>query len=134
MRSSRSTWVSWMSSASCSWNVLPSALPRLVDNPALLSFRQVYEPDLWWHLAQGRENASGSLVRSNLFSFIYPEYRQHYTSWLFDTGAFLTWQLAGGAGVQTLQFLALSATFWVLYLAGRREAPATDGCTEQSRR
>ncbi len=92
---------------------------------ALLSFRQVYEPDLWWHLAQGRENASGSLVRSNLFSFIYPEYRQHYTSWLFDTGAFLKWQLAGGAGVQTLQFLALSATFWVLYLAGRREAPAT---------
>ena len=52
---------------------------------ALLSFRPIYEPDLWWHLAQGRENAAGHLVRTNLFSFTYPDYRQPYNSWLFDS-------------------------------------------------
>jgi hypothetical protein len=50
----------------------------------LLSFRSMYEPDLWWHLAQGREAASGHLVRTNLFSFAHPNYPQPYTSWLFD--------------------------------------------------
>ena len=24
---------------------------------AILSFRPIYEPDLWWHLAHGRENS-----------------------------------------------------------------------------
>ena len=46
---------------------------------AVLSFRPIYEPDLWWHLAQGREDAAGRLVRSNVFSFTYPDYRQAYT-------------------------------------------------------
>jgi hypothetical protein len=36
---------------------------------ALVSFRATYEPDLWWHLAQGRENAQGRFVRTNVFSF-----------------------------------------------------------------
>ena len=36
---------------------------------AILSFRPIYEPDLWWHLAHGRENLNGPLVRTHLFSF-----------------------------------------------------------------
>jgi hypothetical protein len=35
----------------------------------VLAFRPIYEPDLWWHLAQGRENAQGRFVRTNVFSF-----------------------------------------------------------------
>ena len=53
---------------------------------AILSCRPIYEPDLWWHLAQGREDVSGHLVRTNVFSFTYPDYRQRYTPWLFDIG------------------------------------------------
>jgi hypothetical protein len=91
---------------------------------AILSLRQVYEPDLWWHLAHGRANAAGQLVRTNLFSFIYPDYRQHYTSWLFDTTAYAAWQIGGGAAIQLLQMAALSATFWLLYRASvRRQTP-----------
>ena len=42
----------------------------------VLAFRPIYEPDLWWHLAQGRENAQGRFVRTNVFSFGYGDYRQ----------------------------------------------------------
>jgi hypothetical protein len=89
---------------------------------ALLSFRSVYEPDLWWHLAQGREDAAGRLVRTNVFSFNYPEYRQHYTSWLFDTAAFLAWSMSRDIGVQLLQAAVLAVTLAVLYSACRRLA------------
>ena len=58
---------------------------------AILSFRPIYEPDLWWHLSQGREDVSGHLVRTNVFSFTYPDYRQRFTPWLFDSVAYLSW-------------------------------------------
>ena len=89
---------------------------------ALLSFRSVYEPDLWWHLAQGREDAAGRLVRTNVFSFNYPDYRQHYTSWLFDTAAYLAWSTSRDLGVQVLQAAVLAVTLAVLYSACRRFA------------
>src|SRR5262245_32672883 len=91
---------------------------------AILSFRPIYEPDLWWHLAHGRENLSGHIVRTNLFSFTYPDYRQHYTSWLFDSGAFVAWQLAGPAGIQAGQALLLTAALLILFAACRVRAPA----------
>jgi hypothetical protein len=95
---------------------------------ALLSFRGIYEPDLWWHLAQGREDFGGAIVRSNLFSFTFPDYRQHYTSWLFDVAAHLAWTGAGGLGIQILQAMLLAATFWGVVVAsaaaGSAFAPA----------
>ncbi len=90
---------------------------------AILSFRQVYEPDLWWHLAHGRENAAGDLIRTNLFSFIYQEYRQHYTSWLFDTTMYWAWQAGGGAAIQAVQWMAISGALFLLYRACRQHAP-----------
>jgi hypothetical protein len=92
---------------------------------ALLSFRQVYEPDLWWHLAHGRQDISAGPVRTNLFSFIYPDYRQHFTSWLFDVSVLAAWRMGGGTGIQALQMALLSATLVLLYAAARRQAPAT---------
>ncbi len=96
----------------------------LAGAAAILSFRPIYEPDLWWHLAHGRENAAGHLVRANVFSFTFPDYRQQFTPWLFDTAVYLAWTGAGGAGVQILQALLLALTLLFLYRACRVRAPA----------
>jgi hypothetical protein len=91
---------------------------------AILAFRPIYEPDLWWHLAHGRENVSGHIVRTNLFSATYPDYRQRYTSWLFDSTVYAAWQMADGAGVQSVQAVLLAATLLILFAACRIRAPA----------
>jgi hypothetical protein len=97
----------------------PLIVAGIVGAAATLSFRPIYEPDLWWHLAQGRENATGHVVRTNLFSFNYPDYRQQYTSWLFDTSAFLAWTAGGPTMIQMLQAVVLALTFGLVYLTCR---------------
>jgi hypothetical protein len=92
---------------------------------AILSFRPIYEPDLWWHLAHGRENASGHVVRTNLFSFNYPDYRQEYTSWLFDTTAFLAWSAGGPTAIQVMQTTLVALTFALVYFACRLRSSAS---------
>ena len=96
---------------------------------AILSFRPIYEPDLWWHLAHGREDAAGRIVRANLFSFTYPEYRQQFTPWLFDTVIYLAWSAAHGLGIQLVQAGVLALTLALLYIACRARAPAWSGAT-----
>ena len=96
---------------------------------ALLSFRPIYEPDLWWHLAQGREDAAGRIVRSNVFSATYPDYRQRFTPWLFDAGLYRAWQAAGAAGVQVSQTLWLVLALATMYRACRARAPAWSAWT-----
>lgn len=91
---------------------------------AVLSFRPIYEPDLWWHLAQGRENVAGHIVRTNVFSFTYPDYRQQYTPWLFDASAYLAWRAAGPVGIQLLQLTFVALAMGLLYAACRVRAPA----------
>ena len=86
---------------------------------ALVSFRSVYEPDLGWHLAQGRENLSGRLVRTNVFSFTYPDYRQPYTSWLAETSAYVAWRLGGDAAIQALEAVTVAAALAFIYLGCR---------------
>jgi hypothetical protein len=95
----------------------------IVGAAAFFSFRGVYEPDLWYHLAQGRENAAGRIVRENTFSFTYPGYRQHYAPWLFDASAYGAWRAMGGTGVQALQALLLALTLGAIYRAARQTAP-----------
>jgi hypothetical protein len=87
---------------------------------ALLSFRWIPEPDLWWHLAQGRADAAGRLVRTNLFSGAYPDFPQPYTSWLFELGAFCLWSIGGDAGVQFGQLIVVVLTLALIYFACRR--------------
>jgi hypothetical protein len=89
---------------------------------ALLSFRTVYEPDLGWHLAHGREDAAGRIVRTNVFSFTHPEYRQHYTSWLSEAVAYGAWLIGRDVGMQAVMALTLAAAFGLLYAACRRRA------------
>ena len=90
----------------------------------VLSFRPIYEPDLWWHLAQGREDVAERLVRTNVFSFNYADYRQHYTTWLFDASAYLAWKAGGAFAVQALQASLIGLTLALLYGACRSRAPA----------
>ncbi len=90
----------------------------------VLSFRPAYEPDLGWHLAQGREAAAGELVRTNLFSFTHPHHAQSYTPWLFDLAAYGAWQAGGSAGVQLLQALLIALALGLTYGAARVRAPA----------
>lgn len=94
----------------------------IIGAAAVFSFRGVYEPDLWYHLAQGRENAAGHIVRENTFSFTYPHYRQRYAPWLFDLSMYGAWRLAGGAGVQAVQALLLAAALGFVYRASRVRA------------
>ena len=96
----------------------------LLTAAGLVSFRVVYEPDLWWHLAQGREAAAGHVVRTNLFSFVYRDYPQAYTSWLFDLGAYVLWTRTGAAGIQAAQALVLAATLGAVGSACRVRASA----------
>lgn len=102
--------------------VLPAVL--ILVGALVLAFRPIYEPDLWWHLAQGRENAQGRFVRTNVFSFGYSDYRQTYTSWLFDTLAYASWTAGGAVAIQGLQASLLALTLFLLYRACRVRSPA----------
>lgn len=89
----------------------------------LFSFRWTYEPDLFWHLAQGRELAAGRLVRTNLFSATYPDLPQPSTSWLFDLGTYGLWQAGGAAAIQLAQTLVIALALVLVVIAVRRRAP-----------
>ena len=92
---------------------------------SLITFRSTYEPDLWWHLAQGREAAAGHLVRTNLFSAEYAGYRQHYTSWLFDLGSYALWTGVGPVAIQVTQAVLLTLTLLLIAAACRVRASAS---------
>jgi hypothetical protein len=89
---------------------------------AVMSLRWCYEPDLWWHLAHGREIAAGTLPRANLFSFTHPDHAQPSTSWLFDLGIYALWRVGGAAGVQLGQLALIFATLALLFAACRQRS------------
>ncbi|MEN3336333.1 MAG: hypothetical protein V7647_9 [Acidobacteriota bacterium] len=97
-------------------------LAAAVAAACALSFRPIYEPDLWWHLAQGRETAAGRLVHTNVFNAFYGSYPQPYTPWLFDLGAYAAWRIGGGGAVQLAQAALLSLTLALTFLACRQRA------------
>ena len=91
----------------------------LVAAACLISFRSTYEPDLWWHLAHGRETAAGHIVRTNLFSSAYRDYPQHYTSWLFDLASYELWTRLGPASIQAQQAVLVALSLVVIAAACR---------------
>ena len=90
----------------------------------VVSFRSIYEPDLGWHLAHGRENVSGHIVRTNVFSFTYPDYRQRYTTWLADSSAYAAWRIGGDVGIQVLVAATVATGLGLLYAACRVQSGA----------
>jgi hypothetical protein len=88
----------------------------------VLALHKIFESDMWWHMAQGREAAFGNLVKTNLFSGAYSSYPQLFTSWLFELGSYGSWKLGGSAGVQFEMAALLALAFILIYLACRRRS------------
>lgn len=97
------------------------AIPAVVAlaAAAVFTFRPTYDPDLFWHLAQGRHDVHVGLVRSNLFSAKFADYPQYYTSWLFEVVQATLDRWSGLTGVQVFQWALLAAAFLMLYAAAR---------------
>jgi len=86
---------------------------------AVFTFRPTYDPDLFWHLAQGRHAIQEGVVRTNVFSAAHAAYPQHYTSWTFEVVQYLAERSAGLLGVQLFQVGLLVAALLMLYAAAR---------------
>jgi hypothetical protein len=91
----------------------------------LFTARSTYDPDLFWHLAQGREVLAGHLVHANLFSATAAAYAQPYTSWAFEAMLAASARAGGLAGVQWLQDLLIASAFLMLYVSARVRHSAT---------
>lgn len=89
---------------------------------AVFTFRPTYDPDLFWHLAQGGHAVHAGVVRTNIFSAVYADYPQHYTSWAFEVCVWFADRVAGLLGVQMVQCGLIASALLVLYAAARRRA------------
>ncbi len=77
--------------------------------------------DTWWHLANGREIASGRGVpRTNLYSFTHPDHEVTPTHWLFGLGAYLVHAVAGVSGLVFVKAVLVAAAFVLAYALARR--------------
>lgn len=86
---------------------------------AVFTFRPTYDPDLFWHLAQGRHAMQEGVVRTNVFSAAHADYPQLYTSWGFEVAQYGAERALGLLGVQLFQWGLLAAAFLMLYAAAR---------------
>ena len=85
----------------------------------LFSARAIYDPDLFWHLAQGRDVLAGHIVRANLFSATASAYPQHYTSWGFEAALAFVAGHTGLAGIEVVQGVLVAAALLMLYASAR---------------
>jgi hypothetical protein len=86
----------------------------------VFTFRATYDPDLFWHLAQGRHALEHGIVRANVFSWAHPAYPQHYTSAGFEIAAALAMRAGGWVAVQGLQAVLIAIAGAVLLVGARR--------------
>jgi tetratricopeptide (TPR) repeat protein len=91
----------------------------------LASF-QVCDGDVFWQLAQGQVMLdTGAMVRTNLFSHTYPDFRWVNPEWLFQVSLAAAHRLGGWAAVSALKValvLLLAGTLYAVLL-GRRDRP-----------
>lgn len=106
------------------WPVVLIALVAMAA-AALFTFRPTYDPDLFWHLAQGRHDIEHGLVRTNLFSAAHAGYPQHYTSYLFEVVQEIAVRSLGLTGVQVFQWGLIVAALMLLYAAARTRGGRT---------
>lgn len=91
-----------------------------------LAFFQVCDVDVFWQLKQGEVMLdTGTMVRSNIFSHTYPDYRWVNPEWLFQVTLAAAYRLWGWAGVSALKLLLVLLLAGTLYgiLIGRRDHP-----------
>lgn len=101
------------------------ALAIAVVAAIIFTARPTDDPDLFWHLAQGREVLAGHLVHTNVFSATASAYPQPYTSWLFEAALAGATRVGGLGGVQAMQVLLLTAALLMLYASARTRHSAT---------
>lgn len=93
----------------------------LVASVALaLSFTELTDGDLGFHLATGREVLShGRIPATNVLSFTNPTYPWHLHQWLPGVLFELIARSAGLPGLQALKILLVSTTWLVVYAGAR---------------
>lgn len=75
------------------WGVLVLYVGKLLSKP-------LFDPDLYWHLAAGREMVENSrFLRTDVFSFPYFGKPWINSEWLFEVGAYLLEKFLGMAGI-----------------------------------
>lgn len=95
------------------------AVVLAVAAAVLFTARATYDPDLFWHLAQGREVFAGHLVRANLFSAPFASHPQAYTSWGYEALLAGAVRAFGLGGVEVVQATLIAASLFALYLSAR---------------
>lgn len=74
---------------------------------------QIYDLDIWWHIAIGRDILSNHAVPvTDHFTAAAFGRSYHDSHWLFQVALALADRAAGMIGVQALMILAWAATFW----------------------
>ena len=94
-------------------------LAIIVVTATLCTARPTYDPDLFWHLAQGREVLAGHLIHTNQFSATTAAYPQYYTSWMFEAAMAGLDRLMGLGAVQVAQGVLVAAALLALYASAR---------------
>ncbi len=86
---------------------------------ALLSIRQVSEPDAGFHLAAGHYVLEGrGWPKTDPFSFTYTDHEYIDSQWGYQVLLALTEQAAGPAGMTALNGILILWTFFLLYRTG----------------
>lgn len=66
----------------------------------IISFTRIYNGDIWWSMAEGREIATNhSLQNENRFSYTFPSQPWNSAQWLFSLSAYGIHQLTGVPGL-----------------------------------
>ncbi len=73
---------------------------------AILSFTKIYNGDIWWSLAEGREIvSSGVLQNTNKFSFTFPDHHWISAQWLFSLTIYILNSLIGITGLVIVKII-----------------------------
>lgn len=98
---------------------------------AIAALQPARDPDLFWHLATGRQTLESGLARTDVFSWTIPGRAVFVDQWLGDVVIAASWTLGGWQGVAALRGLVATALAFVVFvtaLAARPERPLIGVC------
>jgi len=83
---------------------------------AILSFTKIYNGDIWWSLAEGREIvSSGVLQNTNKFAFTFPDHLWISAQWLFSLTAYFIINLIGISGLVIVKIIIFLIIVFFLF-------------------
>ncbi len=81
------------------------------------AMREANDPDMWWHLATGRQIVTQQEIpREDPFSYTMAGTRWYTHEWLTEVGMYALYQLGGKAALIFVAALLIALTFWLVYL------------------